>query len=190
MSNDREFPILHKVLKSIPWGLIAPHEKQARLNHSQTLERLAERWGLSPLEAVRVLNDQPFRGQLFSMPKDRKSYDEAESAAVKELEFLVERYRNPANWLILCLKELGDNLLWWRTNSKGYTVDLNQAGRYTRDQSERMQRGDDETTLAIPEAAAIAMAKSFLLVDACSANVKALREAAEKAMVKQPGVAR
>ncbi len=39
----------------IPWGLIAPHEKQAVKNHSQTLERLAQRGGLGWVEALAVL---------------------------------------------------------------------------------------------------------------------------------------
>lgn len=39
----------------IPWAMLAPHEAQALLNHGQTLERLAERGGLSPSEACDVL---------------------------------------------------------------------------------------------------------------------------------------
>lgn len=44
----------------IPWALLAPHEKQAQANHSQTLTRLAERGGLSPCEALAVLDDRPY----------------------------------------------------------------------------------------------------------------------------------
>lgn len=53
----RMFPIMRGGLKStmIPWAMIAPHEKQAQLNHDQTLERLAERGGLSHCEAIAVL---------------------------------------------------------------------------------------------------------------------------------------
>jgi hypothetical protein len=68
---DEMFPILGHYGKypegcpsSIPWAVIAPHEEQARRNHGQTLQRLAERGGLSPAEAVAVLTDQPWR----SMP--------------------------------------------------------------------------------------------------------------------------
>jgi hypothetical protein len=43
---------------SIPWSLIEPHAKQAQRNHDQTLERLAERGGLSPSEAIAVLADR------------------------------------------------------------------------------------------------------------------------------------
>lgn len=40
---------------AVPWAMIAPHEKQAYLNHSQTLKRLAERGGLAASEAVAVI---------------------------------------------------------------------------------------------------------------------------------------
>ena len=47
-------------LTSISWELIAPHESQALQNHGrQTLQRLAERGGLSPIEMYCVLNDKP-----------------------------------------------------------------------------------------------------------------------------------
>jgi hypothetical protein len=55
----RRFPIMGG--PSIPWWVIAPHEAQARINHGgQTLERLADRGGLSPTEALAVLEDRTF----------------------------------------------------------------------------------------------------------------------------------
>jgi hypothetical protein len=45
----------------VPWSLVAPHEEQALRNHGQTLERLAERGGLSPAELVAVLEDQRWK---------------------------------------------------------------------------------------------------------------------------------
>ena len=46
----------------IPWGIIDPHEEQARKNHGgQTLKRLAERGGLLPSEAVAILEDRPWK---------------------------------------------------------------------------------------------------------------------------------
>lgn len=61
------FPILHQpptsrpdALRSIPWALIAPHNEQAERNHSQSLRRLAERGGLSPAEAVAVIEGRPW----------------------------------------------------------------------------------------------------------------------------------
>ena len=51
-----QFPILgSKTLKEVPWSLLAPHERQAISNHSQSLERLAQRGGLSPCEALAVI---------------------------------------------------------------------------------------------------------------------------------------
>lgn len=45
---------------AIPWHLIAPHEAQAQRNHGQTLERLAQRGGLDPIEAMCVLEDREY----------------------------------------------------------------------------------------------------------------------------------
>lgn len=56
---ERQFPIMDG--PSIPWAMIAPHEARAQSNHSQTLERLAQRGGLSVKEALCVLKDYSFR---------------------------------------------------------------------------------------------------------------------------------
>lgn len=48
-------------MNSIPWELIAPHERQALRNHDQNLETLASRGGLSPCEAVAILEDADYR---------------------------------------------------------------------------------------------------------------------------------
>jgi len=47
-----------KCPSSISFALIEPHRKQAKKNHGQTLERLNERGGLSPIELVAVLEDR------------------------------------------------------------------------------------------------------------------------------------
>lgn len=66
----RQFPIIQEwperlfvpQIRSIPWELIAPHEKQALENHcGQSLERLAQRGGLSAAEAVAIIEDKDFR---------------------------------------------------------------------------------------------------------------------------------
>ena len=44
----------------VPWALVARHVVQAQRNHSQTLERLAERGGLGPSELVAVIEDRPW----------------------------------------------------------------------------------------------------------------------------------
>lgn len=49
------------VVVSIPWEMIAPHEKQAIANHSQLLQQLADRGGLSACEALAVLTDKPWK---------------------------------------------------------------------------------------------------------------------------------
>jgi hypothetical protein len=51
------------IVIGIPWSMIAPHEAQARSNHSQSLERLAERGGLASVEALSILDDKPFFGR-------------------------------------------------------------------------------------------------------------------------------
>lgn len=48
-------------MNSIPWSAIAPHERYALLNHDQSLEKLAMRGGLSPCEAVAILEDMKYR---------------------------------------------------------------------------------------------------------------------------------
>jgi hypothetical protein len=60
MGDDKEpmFPILgDPIIRAIPWAALAPHEPQARKNHSQTLRRLAERGGLGIEEAYCVLKN-------------------------------------------------------------------------------------------------------------------------------------
>lgn len=56
-----QFPVLRSRWRdpqeSIPWSVIAPHERQALRNHSQTLRRLAERGGLAWTEMLAVLTD-------------------------------------------------------------------------------------------------------------------------------------
>lgn len=48
-------------MNSIPWEAIAPHERYALLNHDQSLKKLASRGGLSPCEAVAILEDRKYR---------------------------------------------------------------------------------------------------------------------------------
>ena len=65
--NTRMFPIQENRYNrkepwdaptEIPWSIIAPYDNRARRNHSQSLERLAEKGGLSPSEAMNILNDR------------------------------------------------------------------------------------------------------------------------------------
>jgi hypothetical protein len=45
-------------LKSVPWSFVAQHEVQARRNHHQSIERLAQRGGLCPAEMIAVVTDR------------------------------------------------------------------------------------------------------------------------------------
>jgi len=58
---------------SVPWSIIAPWESTAQRNHSQSLERLAERGGLCATEMLHVLNGV------------RWGYGEAESQKIQKL---------------------------------------------------------------------------------------------------------
>lgn len=74
----RRFPIIGG--PSIPWWVIAQHEAQAMRNHGgQTLERLAERGGLSPTEALCVIEDRA-----WSRGRDARADHDALSAMVIE----------------------------------------------------------------------------------------------------------
>lgn len=59
---ERQFPVLNSEYrpgapKSVPWSILAPHEPQALKNHcGQSLETLARRGGLSPVEIYAVVN--------------------------------------------------------------------------------------------------------------------------------------
>lgn len=55
--------------RSVPWSLVEGHEAQAQVNHYQSLERLAERGGLSICELWAVCTDRRFNG---SGPRERE----------------------------------------------------------------------------------------------------------------------
>jgi len=56
-----KFPILNSEPKEyIPLDVAKSHEKQAIINHGQTLERLAERGGLDWVEMLFVLEDKNY----------------------------------------------------------------------------------------------------------------------------------
>jgi len=62
--SERQFPIHpsdRKTIASVPWGLVAPFAERAARNHSQSLDRLAERGGLGLQELWCVLNDKDLR---------------------------------------------------------------------------------------------------------------------------------
>lgn len=55
MSDRKMFPIMDGG-PSVPWEVLVPYEAQAVKNHSQSLQRLAERGGLEPGEAWCVIS--------------------------------------------------------------------------------------------------------------------------------------
>lgn len=58
MIENGKYPVIGtKPQEYIPQEVLIPHEKQAIYNHSQTLERLAERGGLSWYEILCILQD-------------------------------------------------------------------------------------------------------------------------------------
>lgn len=65
LQHDDEWYIAYRTRvpypKSIAWAVVAPHEKQAVLNHRQSLQGLANRGGLSPMELYLVMHDLDLR---------------------------------------------------------------------------------------------------------------------------------
>jgi len=61
--------------RSVPWDLVKDHESKAQSNHSQSLEHLAERGGLSPKE-------------LWCVVHDKKFYDVRDMTEAKAIEWL------------------------------------------------------------------------------------------------------
>ena len=59
MNTDRSFPVLGCPAVSVPWWLVARHERQAVKNHGQHLETLVRLGGLAPYELLDVLNGMP-----------------------------------------------------------------------------------------------------------------------------------
>ncbi len=56
--------------RSVPWRLLAPHEEQAQNNHSQSLETLASRGGLGPMEMRCIVEGVKLRVYMGMTPAD------------------------------------------------------------------------------------------------------------------------
>lgn len=95
--STKWYPIMHSdTVKAIPWDVLAPHEFQALNNHDQTLQRLAERGGLSPEEALAIIEGQrcPFKADDSSSSrllerafKDRPNLRVIHDTAVAECRY-------------------------------------------------------------------------------------------------------
>ena len=64
------FPIMDG--PDIPWAAIEPHRPQVMLNHGQTLERLAERGGLSCFEAVQAITGRGLHARMPQPPSTER----------------------------------------------------------------------------------------------------------------------
>jgi len=65
-------PIMSSALISeIPFAMNAPHESQAQRNHRQSLDRLAERGGLSPDEAIAIIEGRKWGSVKFCIENER-----------------------------------------------------------------------------------------------------------------------
>jgi hypothetical protein len=58
---------------SIPWDAIAPYEGHALENHQQSLERLAQRGGLDPIEAYMVMTGRRWKGETFTQEFEKEA---------------------------------------------------------------------------------------------------------------------
>lgn len=65
------FPIKNDLeIKSIPWAVLKPHELQALRNHAQGLDRLASKGGVTPCEAVAIIEGLLWHRMPFSEARD------------------------------------------------------------------------------------------------------------------------
>jgi hypothetical protein len=85
------FPIMGgDQIRGIEWELVEPHEQQAKRNHQQSLNMLASRGGLDPLELWCVVNDMRWR-ELISIGTPHKELREISIDCEAKL---VERFGN------------------------------------------------------------------------------------------------
>jgi hypothetical protein len=82
LMDSRDWKKYPNCPRSVPWELLAPHEKQAQRNHDQSLETLASRCGLSPTEMVAILEDR------------RPSYDDKYEDCIEKINQLVKDFNN------------------------------------------------------------------------------------------------
>lgn len=91
-NRPARFPILNPkgiAPDSVPWEFVEPHREQAYKNHHQTLEELARRGGLDPVEMLAVVTGQGWKD--WTPPP----YGEAVS---KLLELLSPDRMTPDRW--------------------------------------------------------------------------------------------
>lgn len=90
------FPIRHDdLLKSIPWEVITPHELQALRNHRMGLVKLAERGGLTPCEALAVIEGREWERMAFTDAR-RRLLDYVRGAADDKTVAVLDAATTPA----------------------------------------------------------------------------------------------
>lgn len=80
MNKERQFPIMLPLRgtkgpcpQSIPWVAIENCEAQAQINHRQSIEKLASRGGLSPIEAYFVITGRNWDNFVLTDELDREA---------------------------------------------------------------------------------------------------------------------
>lgn len=73
---SKRFPVLGAGF-SVPWEMVEPFDQQARENHDQSLQRLAERGGLDPRELWAVMHGRKYyeASRDGSMPSEKDALE-------------------------------------------------------------------------------------------------------------------
>ena len=83
---SERFPVLQAIYNghklTVPLALVQAHARQAEANHYQSVERLAQRGGLSWAELAAVLDDRPFA---------KMTNDEAHEAVMRHVICFLDR---------------------------------------------------------------------------------------------------
>lgn len=72
--------------------MLREHEPQAYRNHGQTLARLSQRGGLSPAEAVAIIEGRELDGIVFQLPEKAGQYANYDADNFVRLRELVEQW--------------------------------------------------------------------------------------------------
>ena len=133
MDANRRFPIQGG--PSVPWALVAPYEGNAKKNHDQTLDRLAERGGLSSGELWLIVYGHDWRmcpslefsnKWLAEWLAEHEGYKAERDAALAELARHKEEKRVKVRGVDFACEECkqlkGSHLEngWYRCNNCGY----------------------------------------------------------------------
>lgn len=146
---SKRFPVLDG--PSIPWEMIAPFERRAKENHDQTLERLAERGGLSCEEVMAVLLNQRWRDRSFR----GKDAEYALAGRLKEWDDLA--LRKKCKELEKQLAETQDKAA--RLGQEVYWMLIRNCARFLRTKQEKRDQGVD-----VPEGVDLFVASTVLSI--------------------------